>query len=170
MVSSSILHRSVSEYDGLIMVHWIKLFNFRIITCWTVSKSQTCRHASTHLFEPKCIGRDLAGRWEMAWQVNVGPYVYLNGVDNCRCRERHKDFKLDQIQAFCWMLHRCMHVWSSPTTVIEYLLIISTSVSFAKHTYSPASAAVTGDITRYKPSFLSVHESDDWAFISLPVF
>lgn len=63
-----------------------------------------------------------------------------------------------------------MRVWSSPTTVIEYVLIISTSDAFAKHTYSPASAAVTGDIARYKPSFLSVTEFDDWAFISLPVF
>lgn len=33
LVNSSILHDSVSEYDGLIMVKWIELLHPIIITC-----------------------------------------------------------------------------------------------------------------------------------------
>lgn len=32
LVNSSILHDSISEYDGLIMVQWIKLFHSLTIT------------------------------------------------------------------------------------------------------------------------------------------
>lgn len=59
---------------------------------------------------------------------------------------------------------------SSPSTVMLYALIISILSSFTKHTYSPSLAAVTGDIERYKPSFLTLVEPEDSALIFLPVF
>lgn len=59
---------------------------------------------------------------------------------------------------------------SSPSTVMLYALIISILVSFTKHTYSPSLAAVTGEIERYKPFFLTLVEAGDSALIFLPVF
>lgn len=106
MVNSSILHDRVSDYHSLNMVKWIEQLQSITIICWIVFSIQTCLCASFRLFEPDCIGHDLAARWEMTREVNSWAFGSLNGIGNWCCREIYaNELNSFWVQPFCLLLH-----------------------------------------------------------------